>query len=287
MNVRNMYALAALVALAGTASVPVLAQFEELPPACPDCEGDVRDLALMDRLRDVPITVWSDKTMYGHDSTITVNGQVAHVKPGTPVTLRVISPLNNLVSVEQIDVNSDGSFATDLRASGDLWKYDGTYTIRVQYGQGIDDKLLISLDGGITGDGDSRSACSSSEVAAGDQCIPFRIMGGDVTGADINVEDRSVTIRISSSTGGELILSPSSDTIDGIYLVLVDGQEEDADIDGNRVTVTFPAGATEVELVGTFVIPEFGTVAVLVLAVSIVSIIAVSARSRFGIMRTY
>ena len=40
----------------------------------------------------------------------------------------------------------------------------------------------------------------------------------------------------------------------------------------------------KIEIVGTHVIPEFGTIAMIVLAVAIVSIIAVSAKSRLSIM---
>jgi len=41
---------------------------------------------------------------------------------------------------------------------------------------------------------------------------------------------------------------------------------------GNKVTVMFPAGAETIEIVGTHVVPEFGTIAAMILAVAIVSI---------------
>ena len=50
------------------------------------------------------------------------------------------------------------------------------------------------------------------------------------------------------------------------------------------LTVSFPAGTEEIEVIGTFVIPEFGTIAAMILAVAIISIIAASARSRLSIM---
>jgi len=43
-------------------------------------------------------------------------------------------------------------------------------------------------------------------------------------------------------------------------------------------------GDWKIEIVGTHVVPEFGTIAMIVLAVAIVSIIAVSAKSRLSIM---
>lgn len=53
------------------------------------------------------------------------------------------------------------------------------------------------------------------------------------------------------------------------------------------LTIQFSAGAEEIEIIGTTVIPEFGAIAVMILAVSIISIIAVSAKSRLSIMPKY
>ena len=68
-------------------------------------------------------------------------------------------------------------------------------------------------------------------------------------------------------------------------MVLVDGEEwDDVEIAGNDVTVMFPAGTSEIEIIGTFVIPEFGAIAGLILAVSIISIIAVSAKTKLNVI---
>jgi predicted secreted protein with PEFG-CTERM motif len=39
-----------------------------------------------------------------------------------------------------------------------------------------------------------------------------------------------------------------------------------------------------IEIIGTFVIPEFGTIAVMILIIAIISVIAISAKSRLSIM---
>jgi len=71
-------------------------------------------------------------------------------------------------------------------------------------------------------------------------------------------------------------------------MVLVDGEEwDDSEINGNEITVMFLAGAEKIEIIGTHVIPEFGAIAALILAVAIISIIAVSAKSRLSIMPRY
>ena len=78
---------------------------------------------------------------------------------------------------------------------------------------------------------------------------------------------------------------------DDDYFVLVDGEEVDFDetktSTDRTLVISFPAGAEEIEIIGTHVVPEFGAIAALILAVAIISIIAVSAKSRLSIMPRY
>ena len=130
--------------------------------------------------------------------------------------------------------------------------------------------------------------CRSNEVSADGYCIPYDISGGIVTGAIINIDNNSIIINLDANDDGTLIVTPSESTQKGIFMVLVDGEEsDDVTINGNEVTVMFPAGAEEIEIIGTFVVPEFGTIAAMILAVAIISIIAVSAKSRLSIIPRY
>ena len=53
------------------------------------------------------------------------------------------------------------------------------------------------------------------------------------------------------------------------------------------LTIGFLAGTEQIEIIGTFVIPEFGTIAAMILAVAIISIVAISAKSRLSIVPRY
>jgi predicted secreted protein with PEFG-CTERM motif len=72
---------------------------------------------------------------------------------------------------------------------------------------------------------------------------------------------------------------------------LTDGSEvdfEEATTASERtLTIPFEDGTSQIEIIGTWVIPEFGAMAAIILAVAIVSIIAVSARTRLSIMPRY
>ena len=132
------------------------------------------------------------------------------------------------------------------------------------------------------------TTCGSNEVAIHDACTSYDISGGHVISATINTNDNSVIINIDADDDGTLTISPSTSTQKGIFMVLVDGEEsDDAEINGNTVTVPFNAGTEQIEIIGTFVIPEFGTIAAMILAVAIISIVAISAKSRLSIVPRY
>jgi len=132
------------------------------------------------------------------------------------------------------------------------------------------------------------TTCGSSEVNIGGNCTSYDISGGHVTSATVNTNDNSVIINIDADDDGTLTISPSTSTQKGIFMVLVDGEEsDDAEINGNTVIVPFSAGTEQIEIIGTFVIPEFGTIAAMILAVAIISIVAISAKSRLSIVPRY
>ncbi len=291
MHIRTSYVLIAVLAVVGTLSIS--SAYAALPPACPACEGiDPVESARLAAIGSVPVTLMTDRITYDHESTIRVDGTVANIRSATPITLIVYSPINNVVTIDQLMVDSNGKFSTTLSTQGNLWKYDGTYTIRVQYGnQAVSNKALIELTGGIlpTFQTTPSIECRSSELSiSGIACVPFSISGGTVTGARANTVDNSIIVSISSIEPGILTVNPSSDVLGGIFMVLVDGEEwDDVEIDGNQVTVEFPAGTEEIEIIGTFVIPEFGAIAALILAVAIISIIVVSAKTRLSLIPRY
>ncbi|QLH11793.1 PEFG-CTERM sorting domain-containing protein [Nitrosarchaeum sp. AC2] len=256
--------------------------------ACVGCyEPDAgRKAAQQMLLMDMPVSVWTDNTDYSHGDKITVHGKVANVS-GMPITVTVVNPLNSVVTIAQINPENDGSFKTILNTDGELWKHDGTYTIKVNYGSASkSNKVLVELSGATSG---SSNNCASSEIyLKGNYCVPYTITGGMVTGASINSNDNAIIVRINASEDGTLTLNPDKSILDGIFMVLVDGEEwDDVEISDNQVTVNFLAGAQKIEVIGTFVIPEFGTIAVMILAVAIISIIAVSAKSKLSIMPRY
>jgi len=292
MNNRTSFALLAVLIAVGTLTMSSAYAVEgsQVPYLNPE---DAKALARELLLKDLPVSVWTDKIEYGHNDMIMVKGQVAHVT-GFPITVTVVSPLNNLVTIAQLTVAEDGSFETTLNTAGAMWKYDGTYIIKVNYGSAEkSNKVKVELTGGVAFTPDYSTSipdkkCRANDLSASGQCIPYSISGGTVISATLNTNDNSIVININAEDDGILTINPSKTVQDGIFMVLVDGEEwDDVEIVNNKVTVMFPAGTELIEIIGTFVIPEFGTIAAMILAVAIISIIAISAKSRLSIIPRY
>lgn len=302
MNSYALYVLIAIMAAAGTlAVVPTYASsFDE--EACPDCgSNDIYEKAEYAKQNNVPVSVWTDSKIYDHESEITVGGYVANLRGDAPVTVTVISPQGNIATVQQVEVSEDNTFETMFSTAGALFKENGMYTIRAQYGpQEINDKVMVELVGEAASE---ESACGDGELAVkgGSEvfCVPFEASGAVVTSASANGATKSLTLKIETEGDGSISLAIPRDVLDATedgsdvdFIVLVDDEEADfeetdSDDSTRMVDITFPDGASQIEIIGTYAVPEFGTMAAIILAVAIVSIIAVSARTRLSISPRY
>ena len=99
-------------------------------------------------------------------------------------------------------------------------------------------------------------------------------------------DEGSITLTIPRS-----VLDASINGGDDEFFVLVDGEEVDFEeiktSEDRTLTINFLAGTEQIEIIGTFVVPEFGTIAAMILAVAIISIVAISAKSRLSIVPRY
>ena len=88
---------------------------------------------------EVPIiTIETNSSSYVEGEVITVSGSVSDFRESDPytnfdVTIRLIAPNNNIVSISQVSLD-DGFYSTSILAQGPLWKIDGDYTVSVSQG---------------------------------------------------------------------------------------------------------------------------------------------------------
>jgi len=238
----------------------------------------------------VPLSIESNGVNFDHNSTIEINGQVGNMRSGTPITL-IVTGSTGVVTIEQLTPSSDGSFAFSINTASPLMKYDGEYKIKATYGDaGINDVIVVTLEGGLVKQAPSHSDDEEHHEAADfTKQLNYNISGGMVESITATNDDSLLVSIHMAEDDGELTITLSEDIItpfnDGTFFVLVNGEEsDDANQMGNQLIIPFDSTTTDIEIIGTHVVPEFGTIAMIVLAVAIVSIIAVSAKSRLSIM---
>lgn len=249
------------------------------------------------------VTIATDKEAYEDGETITVSGSVRERLSGYDVTLQVIAANGNLVTAQQLPVSDENTFGIDLSAGGPLWRSAGTYTIKVLYGTATR-TAETSFEFGGSGDVIPGPKGKTFPLAnPEDGSVGYSIKGGKILSITPDIPAKSLIVEIETTADGEVkLIIPRSildarlgaDGVSGeddSFFVLVDGAEADFEetttSEDRTLTIPFEDGTTQIEIIGTFVIPEFGTIAVIILAVAIVSIIAISSRSRLSILPKY
>jgi len=250
-------------------------------------------------LSNQKIELKADNTAYQEGDIITITGSVEKVIPGMPISLQVFFG-SNLIQVSQVKITQDGDFTDTFTAAGAQWANEGDVTIRANYG-GSTTELTITFFKDTFGE--FQSIYEVELLNAGTFDVPYTMKGGVVTSIKLNQNDLSLIIEILTETDGGIDLKLPRNSIDSLsndeqdieFIVLV--HENDSEIlvqtdytsteihkDYRSIFIPIKHGDEKIEIIGTYVIPEFGTIAMIVLAVAIVSIIAVSAKSRLSIM---
>ena len=96
------------------------------------------------------VAVTTDSSSYQEGEIINVAGYVSDYDGSDPyknfdVTLRLIAPNGNIVSIYQVPLNSDGYYSTFIPAEGPLWKFDGDYTVSVSHGSDRNSSITFAF----------------------------------------------------------------------------------------------------------------------------------------------
>ena len=115
------------------------------------------------------------------------------------------------------------------------------------------------------------------------------VTSGEIHHIGANTDDDTLLVHLFGAyDDGELKITLNKDIItpfdDGSYFVLVDNEEVDFEQMGRTLHIEYGAGAERIEIVGSHVVPEFGTIAMIILAVAIVSIIAITAKTKISLI---
>ena len=254
---------------------------------------------------DGNLVITLNKESYAAGETITVTGSVLSAEAG-PITIVIFSPNGNLASIAQVTADSENNFSEDIATSiGGVWKENGVYVLKAnhyygdaelqfEYGGLMQAELGPSTDVEDANDFELSSADTLedySTITIEDNNLFYKITGGKILKVIPDTDSVSLIIQIETFSDGDLLITlPKTviDTSEGDFFVLVDGEETvfyaEQTPDSWTLRIPFYNGSEEIEIIGTFVIPEFGTIAAIILAVAITSIIILSAKTKLSIM---
>ena len=237
--------------------------------------------------------------------TISISGYTGAAQSDA-ITITVVAPNSNIVAIDQVSADSSGNFSSEIGVGGSMWGQDGIYTVNLQAGSGglYAGSFEVGITGGVADgttidfsnlgtydDGYETKMQSATEGSTGLSISADAVEGATsftINGSTDRTES-AVTLTVVAPNGNIVTvdqLSPGSDgafsseigvggpmwSQDGIYTVTA--------IQGDA---TAYQSTVEVDIADGAVIPEFGTVASLVLVIAITSIIILSAKGRLSI----
>jgi len=259
------------------------------------------------------ITIETDKSVYDHTDTITITGTVDPVNEyEMPVAVLLINQYNSVVTIAQLDVNNDGSWSGQivLNPEDRLQSEDGVYEIRAQYGDHAQTSISVELVNAVetseAGGTEVGTAVTGTSVSGTDVTGPggepfYKLAGGQIDYDSTcnanpaffaNADDDSIVIYLDPTNDGILTVTLHEELIkpfeDGTFAVIVNNQEmQDFTQIGNTLTIPCVVGTEKIEIHGSWAIPEFGVIAAMILAVAIVSIIVITAKTRLSLVPRY
>ena len=243
------------------------------------------------------------------ENIISISGETA--SNITDVTIRVISPNgSNVVGVDQVTPNTNGEFSTQFNVSN--WSQDGMYKIKANQGTSLLYSITISVEvsNGMTAETSTTESSLVSNQSNDDLSDVHTESIEEIAGLSIaaNAMEGSDTIEITGETSKTnedvtfTVTSPNGNlvSVDQISPDTTGDFATDISVGGplwsqdGAYTVTAQQGndsmftdSVEVEVADGLVVPEFGTIAAMILAVAIISIIAISSKSRLSIVPRY
>jgi len=233
------------------------------------------------------ISVQTDDDNYDEGDTIVISGQIETIIGDTQVTLQLFRE-GNMIEIAQIKVSSDGNYSHTILAEGNLWKTQGEYVVKVTYGEGNIAETIFSF----TPESAVLETTDIFEVDAGNSGtfdIPYTIRGGTLLDISIDQDIFGLVIKIDASDEGKLVLDLPRKYIDAekqngkdeVFIILIEKinneivetqyDEETSHSDLRTVTINFEEGDSQIQIIGTYVIPEFGTIVMIILIIGIMA----------------
>jgi len=247
---------------------------------------------------DSLISVQTDDTTYDEGDTIVISGEIQTIIGQTPVTMQLFKD-GNMVEIAQITVSKDGNYSYTILAEGSLWQSQGEYVVKVTYGEGnIAETTFL-----YTPKSEVITTTDIFEVDAGNSGtfdLAYTIRGGTLSNISIDENIFGLVVEINASDDRKIVLDLPRKYIDAekqngkdeVFIILVEKQngdvvettykEETSHSEIRTIMINFEEGDSKIQVIGTYVIPEFGTIVMIILTVGIMASVILT-RNRFQI----
>jgi len=245
------------------------------------------------------VTLSTSSDIYYNGDHVVIFGNVNTFFENLPITIQIYHE-TNLVSVDQVPVAKDGTFVSSFYATGSKWKDEGTYTIRGQYTPTQIAETTFEFFSQVI---DESHAVFVVDIPnSGSFDVGYTIRGGEVKDVVMNQERYSLVVETIMTSNGNIILKLPRDSFDAqnddtdtTFIILISKQNNaDADFiqveyeeiavssDYRTIRIPLEEGDKWIEVIGTYVIPELGSVVIIILVVAVSSAIIMS-KSKFSV----
>ena len=246
-----------------------------------------------------PLSVTLSKDVYNKGDILVVYGNVPIVFEDIPdLTIQILFD-QQVIEIAQIKVAKDGTFAKDFNTNAEKWAHDGQYTAKVYYTEDLFTETYFQFFQNIVTE--TSSVFPIDIPNSGTFDLEYTASGFDIKDAELNQDRYSILIEITENSGGNLVLklpresfdSKTGDDTDEIFIVLVSKDKEDENFievqiteiettsDFRTINIQIEEDEKFIEIIGTYVIPEFGSIVIMILLVAITSAIIISKKSSF------
>ena len=247
----------------------------------------------------------TDKGAYNDGDVITLTGSVEKVVAGLDMSIQIFSEINgktNLVEIAQVIVTEDGQFTKTFVAKGSQWQNEGTVIIKATYGPESNE---LSVKFFKYSDDTFRSSYEVDIPQGGTFDVNYTMKGGVLTSININENDLSLDIEINTDSNGSLDIEIPRNSLDSVdengfdenfivliyspsseYPVQTDYNELDSNDQTRSIYVPLKNGDTKIQIIGTHVIPEFGTIVTIIL-LAIITTIVITTKTKLPIFTKF
>ncbi len=238
---------------------------------------------------ETSISISSSSKTVVESSRLVISGAVSPPFPGEVVQLRYVDP-TGAATTKPLILEKDGRYVDIIEP-----EIIGDWKVSVEFkGEGF---YLDSNSGTIGFTVIDETTTSSFPVKVrGEESgvaypVQYLVDGGQVTDMAIIKEQKTLSISLtpSSSAGGRLLVELPRSVIDswqGEYQVFKDGraagfEEVQSDETNRALSIPFDGNTRQVQIIGTYIVPEFSVMGPLIMALTMVAAIAaISVRSR-------